>query len=264
MSPQPNIPRLQMSQITDHLRIDLWTALHTWESITEWIPSEKIALVSTHSQTCLPEKRSKEVRTKANPRTLVGLPARDEEGNPIEMELKEARDHRERARNPPGKDHQPGCLLIAISQECLQQFMQGYQDDVVLRPHCTAWNDVKSGSDPRGTPNADGSGVRGVESNTGVGSDREHAEGMSMDARIRLRVDKHAGGPWGPPSLAYIQKEIVLNYHKLIKVTTKRFNEMRGELAGGWHSMDGVLFHVCSLNGLWLIHDNYPSSIPVF
>ena len=30
------------------------------------------------------------------------------------------------------------------------------------------------------------------------------------------------------------------------------------------HSMDGVLFHVCSLNGLWLIHDNYPSSIPVF
>ena len=30
------------------------------------------------------------------------------------------------------------------------------------------------------------------------------------------------------------------------------------------HSMDGVLFHVCSLNGLWLIHDNYPSSIPLF
>ena len=28
--------------------------------------------------------------------------------------------------------------------------------------------------------------------------------------------------------------------------------------------MDGVLFHVCFLNGLWLIHDNYPSSIPVF
>ena len=28
--------------------------------------------------------------------------------------------------------------------------------------------------------------------------------------------------------------------------------------------MDGVLFHACSLDGLWLIHDNYPSSIPVF
>ena len=54
---------------------------------------------------------------------------------------------------------------------------------------------VKSGSDPRGTPNADGSGVRRAESNTGVGSDGEHAEGVSMDAGIRLRVDKHAGGP---------------------------------------------------------------------
>ena len=30
------------------------------------------------------------------------------------------------------------------------------------------------------------------------------------------------------------------------------------------HSMDGVLFHACSLDGLWLIHDNYPSSIPLF
>ena len=54
---------------------------------------------------------------------------------------------------------------------------------------------VKSGSDPRGTPNADGSGVRRAESNTGVGLDGEHAEGVSMDAGIRLRVDKHAGGP---------------------------------------------------------------------
>ena len=30
------------------------------------------------------------------------------------------------------------------------------------------------------------------------------------------------------------------------------------------HSVDGVLVHACSLDGLWLIHDNYPSSIPVF
>ena len=30
------------------------------------------------------------------------------------------------------------------------------------------------------------------------------------------------------------------------------------------HSMDGVLFCAGSLNGLWLIHDNYPSSIPPF
>ena len=30
------------------------------------------------------------------------------------------------------------------------------------------------------------------------------------------------------------------------------------------HSVDGVLFHACSLDGLWLIHDNYPSSIPLF
>ena len=61
-------------------------------------------------------------------------------------------------------------------------------------------NSVKSGSDPRGTPNADGSGVRkggvrGAESNTGVGFGRGARGGMSMDARIRLRVDKHAGGP---------------------------------------------------------------------
>ena len=28
--------------------------------------------------------------------------------------------------------------------------------------------------------------------------------------------------------------------------------------------MDGVLFCAGSLDGLWLIHDNYPSSIPVF
>ena len=45
---------------------------------------------------------------------------------------------------------------------------------------------VKSGSDPHGTPNADRSGVRGAESNTGVGSDGEHAEGMSMDVGILL------------------------------------------------------------------------------
>ena len=30
------------------------------------------------------------------------------------------------------------------------------------------------------------------------------------------------------------------------------------------HSMDGVLFCAGSLDGLWLIHDNYPSSIPLF
>ena len=68
---------------------------HTWESITKRNPSGKMALVSTCSQTCPPEKRSKEVQTKADTRTLVGLPARDEEENPIETELKEARDHRE-------------------------------------------------------------------------------------------------------------------------------------------------------------------------
>ena len=28
--------------------------------------------------------------------------------------------------------------------------------------------------------------------------------------------------------------------------------------------MDGVLFCAGSLDGLWLIHDNYPSSIPLF
>ena len=30
------------------------------------------------------------------------------------------------------------------------------------------------------------------------------------------------------------------------------------------HSMDGVLFCAGSLDGLWLIHDNYPGSIPLF
>ena len=59
---------------------------------------------------------------------------------------------------------------------------------------------VKSGSDPHGTPNADGSGVRkggvrGAELNTGVVFGRGVHGGISMDARIRLRVDKHAGGP---------------------------------------------------------------------
>ena len=59
---------------------------------------------------------------------------------------------------------------------------------------------VKSGSDPRGTPNADGSGVRkggvrGAESNTGVVFGWGARGGVSMDARIRLRVDKHTGGP---------------------------------------------------------------------
>ena len=106
---------------------------------------EKIALVSTHSQTHPPKKRSKEVRTKADPRTLVGLPARDEEGNSVETELKEARDCREQSKNPPGKDHQPGCLLIAISQERLQWFMQGYQDDAVLKPH---WNEAPNADSP--------------------------------------------------------------------------------------------------------------------
>ena len=59
---------------------------------------------------------------------------------------------------------------------------------------------VKSGSDPRGTPNADGSrvrkgGVRRAELNTEVGFGQGARGGMSMDVRIRLRVDKHAGGP---------------------------------------------------------------------
>ena len=59
---------------------------------------------------------------------------------------------------------------------------------------------VKSGSDPRGTPNADGSGVRkggvrGAELNTGVVFGWGVRGGMGMDARIHLRVDKHAGGP---------------------------------------------------------------------
>ena len=54
---------------------------------------------------------------------------------------------------------------------------------------------VKSGSDPCGTPNMDGSGVRGAESNMGVGFGQGACGGMSMDARIHLRVDKHAGGP---------------------------------------------------------------------
>ena len=59
---------------------------------------------------------------------------------------------------------------------------------------------VKSGSDPRGTPNADGSGVRkggvrGAESNMGVVFGRGARGGMSMDVRIHLRVDKHAEGP---------------------------------------------------------------------
>ena len=54
---------------------------------------------------------------------------------------------------------------------------------------------VKSGSDPRGTPNADGSGVRGAELNTGVVFRWGVRGGMSMDVRICLRVDKHAGGP---------------------------------------------------------------------
>ena len=75
----------------------------------------------------------------------MGLPARDEEGNSVETELKEARDRRERSKNPPGKDHQPGRLLIAISQERLQRFVQGYQDNVVLRPH---WNEAPDTDSP--------------------------------------------------------------------------------------------------------------------
>ena len=108
---------------------------------------------------------------------------------------------------------------------------------------------VKSSSDPCSTLNTGGVRVwkrtlkadsesrlrkrtpKGGVRNRGFG---EHVERSSQGAGIRLWVDKHAGGPWGPPSLAYIQKGIVLNYHKLIKVTTKRFNEMRGELAGRW------------------------------
>ena len=34
-----------------------------------------------------------------------------------------------------------------------------------------------------------------AESNTEVGFGRGASGGMSMDARIHLRVDKHAGGP---------------------------------------------------------------------
>ena len=71
---------------------------------------------------------------------------------------------------------------------------------VVLLVESWTSRSVKSGSDPRGTPNADGSGVRkgGVrraKSNTEVVFEWGARGGMSMDARIRLRVDKHAGGP---------------------------------------------------------------------
>ena len=43
-------------------------------------------------------------------------------------------------------------------------------------------NDVKGGLDPHSTPNADGGGVRGAESNMGVGFRRGAHGGMRMDA----------------------------------------------------------------------------------
>ena len=46
-----------------------------------------------------------------------------------------------------------------------------------------------------------------------------------------------------------------------------RWRPFRDIQGGHWyagHSMDGVLFCAGSLDGLWLIHDNYPSSIPLF
>ena len=59
----------------------------------------------------------------------------------------------------------------------------------------TYYLNVKSSSDPCGTPNADRGGVRrgGVEH--GSGFRMGTCGGMSMDVRIHLRVDKHAGGP---------------------------------------------------------------------
>jgi hypothetical protein len=59
------------------------------ESITERIPSEKIALISTRSRTRQTEERQSETQTKADPRTLVGLSAREEEEDLIKVEIKE-------------------------------------------------------------------------------------------------------------------------------------------------------------------------------
>jgi Integrase zinc binding domain/RNase H-like domain found in reverse transcriptase len=110
----------------------------TWESITEQIPSEKIALISTRSRTRQMEERQSETQTKADPRTLVGLSAREEEEDLVEAEIKEL-------RNPPSKDHQPGRLLVAISQEHLKCFVLGYQSDMVQWPH---WNEALDTDSP--------------------------------------------------------------------------------------------------------------------
>jgi hypothetical protein len=117
----------------------------TWESITERIPSEKIALVSTHSRTRQTEERRSKAQIKTSPRTLVGLSAREGKEDPVERELKESRNRRERSKNPPDKDHQPGCLLIAISPGCLKHYVQGYQNDMILRPH---WDEAPDADSP--------------------------------------------------------------------------------------------------------------------
>ena len=65
-----------------------------------------------------------------------------------------------------------------------------------------------------------------------------------------------------PPSLHGLSLHIWSNKMQALRVLIlKNINPI---FLPHLHSMDGVLFHVCSLNGLWLIHDNYPSSIPVF
>ena len=61
---------------------------------------------------------------------------------------------------------------------------------------------------------------------------------------------------WHSISMDFIEQLPPSSNYSVILVIVNRLTKQ--------HSVDGVLFHACSLHGLWLIHDNYPSSIPLF
>ena len=57
---------------------------------------------------------------------------------------------------------------------------------------------------------------------------------------------------------------VELKHDDVVHGQLPKLHDKKSGIAVRSHSMDGVLFCAGSLDGLWLIHDNYPSSIPLF
>jgi hypothetical protein len=112
---------------------------YMWSSITERIPSERIALIST----CSRRHRKKEGTEEAESERTDLVPTNLEDQAKKEME--KARENRLHKRNPPHFNQQPGHLHIVMLSARKLKFVEGYQQDPLLRK---AWSEAPDVGSP--------------------------------------------------------------------------------------------------------------------